>query len=78
MIVATTDRIPGYRILQVLGVVRGIVVRSPTIGQNLVGAVESFFGGNIQSYENVCEEARKDASERMVRHAQSLAADAVL
>lgn len=78
MIVATTDRIPGFRITAVLGIVRGVVVRSPSIGQGIAGALENVFGGNIKAYDSVCEEARKEAAERMVRHAQDLAADAVL
>jgi len=70
MIVATTDRIPGFRITAVLGIVRGVVVRSPSIGQGIAGALENVFGGNIKAYDNVCEDARKEAAERMVRHAR--------
>ena len=78
MHVATTDRIPGHRIIEVLGVTQGIVVRAPTISQGFTGSIERVFGGNIQAYQTVCEAARKDAFERMIQNARGLGANAVI
>ena len=47
VIVTTGTDIVGYRIIEYLGVVRGIVVRSPNIGQSLVGAFKQIVGGNM-------------------------------
>ena len=61
-----------------LGIVRGIVVRSPTIAQGFLGGLKQVVGGNIESYAKVCEAAREEAFERMVLHAEERSADAVI
>ncbi len=81
IIVTTGDSVDGYRIRAYLGVVRGIAVRAPTPGQG-IRALGQVLSGNIQAswqmYEQVCEAARDDAFQRMVRHAEERHADAVI
>ena len=78
MIVTTGNEVSGYVITEYLGVVRGIVVRSPSIGQGILGSLKSIVGGNIESYANVCESAREEAYQRMVRHAEERGANAII
>ena len=78
MIVTTGNEVAGRQIAQYLGVVRGIVVRSPTILQGLRGSLKQFVGGNIESYVQVCDDARKHAYELLVQHAREVGADAVV
>lgn len=78
MIVTTGNEITGHSIAAYIGIVRGIVVRSPNIAQGLLGGLKQIVGGNIESYAQVCEVAREEAYERMVRHAQEKGADAVI
>ena len=78
MIVTTGNDCPGHRITEFLGIVRGIVVRSPGIKQGILGGLKQFVGGNIESFAKVCEQAREDAFERMVQHAEELRADAII
>ena len=78
MIVTTGNDIAGRTIKTYLGVVRGIVVRSPSITQGIMGGLKQFVGGNIESYATVCEQARQEAFDRMVTHAGELGADAVI
>ncbi len=78
MIVTTANDAAGYRVTEYLGVVRGIVVRAQTITQGLRGAFASVFGGNIVAYEEVCEQARKDAFRRMLDHARDMGANAIV
>jgi uncharacterized protein YbjQ (UPF0145 family) len=78
MIVTTGNEVAGYAITSYLGIVRGIVVRSPNIAQGLMGGLKSIIGGNIESYANACETAREHAYERMVQHAEEHGADAVI
>jgi uncharacterized protein YbjQ (UPF0145 family) len=78
MIVTTGNEVAGHSIADYLGIVRGIVVRSPTLGQGFLGGLQQMVGGNIDSYAEVCEAAREDAYERMVQHAQERGADAVI
>ena len=78
MFVTTTFDIEGFRIREYLGVVRGIVVRSPTIPQGIFGGLKSLIGGHIGAYTQMCEQARQDAFELMVQHAQQLGANAII
>ncbi|HTF32765.1 MAG TPA: YbjQ family protein [Myxococcota bacterium] len=78
MVVTTGNEVGGRSITSWLGIVRGIVVRSPSIRQGLLGGLRQIIGGNIERYAEVCEKAREDAFERMVQHAQQIGADAVI
>mgnify|MGYP003339864263 CR=1 FL=1 len=61
MYVTTTLDFAGYRIKEYKGVVRGIVVRAPTISQGIMGGLKQIIGGNIGAYTEMCEQARKEA-----------------
>ena len=50
MIVTTSNEVEGYRIESYLGLVRGIVVRSPSIAQGLMGGLKQIVGGNIETF----------------------------
>ncbi|HKI34843.1 MAG TPA: YbjQ family protein [Gemmataceae bacterium] len=78
MIVTTGNEIAGHSIAGYVGIVRGIVVRSPSIAQGFLGGLKQMVGGNIEAYAEVCEAAREEAYERMVQHARERGADAVL
>ena len=70
--------IPGFRVLQNIGVARGIVVRSRSVVGNLAGAFQTLFGGNITIYTNLCEQARTQAYRMMCDHAEANGANAVI
>ncbi len=74
----TTFDLPGYRVTQSLGVVRGIIVRSRSIIGNFGAAIQLIFGGNITIYPRLCEHARSDAYELMIRHAYELGAQGIV
>jgi uncharacterized protein YbjQ (UPF0145 family) len=78
MLVSTGNEIAGRSIIDYVGIVRGIVVRSPNIAQGFLGGLKQIVGGNIESFAQVCESAREEAYERMVQHAQERGADAVI
>jgi uncharacterized protein YbjQ (UPF0145 family) len=78
MIVTTGNDVAGHSITNYIGIVRGIVVRSPSIAQGFFGGLKQIVGGNIESYAQVCEAAREEAYQRMVQHAQERGADAVI
>jgi uncharacterized protein YbjQ (UPF0145 family) len=78
MIVTTCNEVRGRPISKYVGIVRGIVVRSPGIGQGLAGSLQQFLGGNIEAYAEVCEEARQEALKRMIEQASKLGATAVV
>ena len=78
MLVVTTNDLPGYRVVKHLGVVRGLAVRSRSIVGNVGAAIQIFFGGNITLYTRLAEQARQEAYELLVEHAQAIGANAVL
>jgi uncharacterized protein YbjQ (UPF0145 family) len=79
LIVTTGNDVAGRRIVHYLGVVRGLVVRSPGFGQRFTGSLTAAFsGGNIREFEDVCEEGRREAYARMVDHAGDKGADAII
>jgi uncharacterized protein YbjQ (UPF0145 family) len=78
MIVTTGNEVAGHAIGNYVGIVRGIVVRSPSIAQGFFGGLKQIVGGNIEAYAEVCEAAREEAYERMVQHARERGADAVI
>jgi uncharacterized protein YbjQ (UPF0145 family) len=78
LLVTTGNEVAGYQIAQYLGIVRGIVVRSPSISQGFLGGLKQIVGGNIEVYAEVCEAARREAYDRMVQHALDVDAQAVI
>lgn len=78
MIVSTTFTLEGYRIREYRGVVRGIIVRAPTISQGILGGLKSIVGGQIGAYTEMCEQARQQAFDLLVRHAREIGANAIL
>lgn len=76
--ITTTFNFEGYRITKYLGVVRGIVVRAPTISQGILGGLKSIVGGQIGAYTEMCEQTRQQAYDLLIDHATQMGANAVL
>jgi len=78
MIIATTENIANYRVVQTLGQCFGVVVRSRGIGGNIMAGLRSLIGGEITEYTQMLEEARRHATDRMVANATLMGANAVI
>ena len=78
MIVTTSTSLEGYKVIQHLGVVRGIIVRSRSLLGNIAGVFQTLFGGNITIYTELCERTREDAFNLMVTHAEQQKANAII
>jgi uncharacterized protein YbjQ (UPF0145 family) len=78
MPVTTTFTIEGFQIREYKGVVRGIIVRSPTIAQGILGGLKNIIGGKIGAYTQMCEQARQQAFELLIEHAQKMGANAIV
>ncbi|MGO8816849.1 MAG: YbjQ family protein [Terriglobia bacterium] len=76
--VTTTFTFEGFRIREYKGIVRGIIVRSPTILQGIVGGLKNIVGGSIGAYTEMCEQARLQAYELLLQHATEMGANAVV
>ncbi len=78
MQVTTTFTIEGKQIVEYKGLVRGIIVRAPTITQGILGGLKNIIGGRIGAYTQMCEQARQQAYESMLEHARALGANAIV
>jgi uncharacterized protein YbjQ (UPF0145 family) len=74
----TAFDIKGYNIVRNLGVVRGILVRSRSIFGSIGAGLQTLVGGNITILSELCEKTREDAFNIMMRHAESLGANAII
>ncbi|MFA5993036.1 MAG: YbjQ family protein [Candidatus Pacearchaeota archaeon] len=75
---STSFEIEGYKVVKTLGIVRGIIVRSRSLIGNIGAGIQSLFGGNITLYTELCERARKESFEMLLKHAEELGANAVI
>lgn len=76
--ITTAFELPGYRIVRNLGIVRGITVRSRSVVGNMVGGLQTIFGGNITVYTELCEHARQEAFDLLIQHAAQMGANALV
>ncbi len=74
----TAFEVPGKRITKNLGLARGIVVRSRSIVGTIAGGLQTIVGGNITMFTTLCEQARKEAYELMLKNAEDMGANAVI
>lgn len=75
---STSFEISGYRIVETLGVVRGIMVRSRSIVGLTVAGLQTLIGGRISMFTQLCERTRGEAFELMVQHAVDMGANGVI
>lgn len=78
MIIATTEEIPGKKIVQVLGVSRGSTVRARNVGSDIFAGLKNLVGGEISEYTKLQADAREEAMQRMQKDAEKMGADAVV
>ena len=78
MIVVTTDFIPGKKIVEVVGLVRGNTIRARHLGKDILAALKGMVGGEIEEYTKMLGESREQCLDRMVENARELNADAVI
>jgi uncharacterized protein YbjQ (UPF0145 family) len=74
----TAFALDGYRIVESLGVVLGITVRSRSIFGLIGASFETLRGGRIDRFVTLCERTRSDAFELMIQHAEQHGANAVV
>src|SRR3977135_2148902 len=77
-LVTTAFTLDGYRIVQSLGLVRGIVVRSRSIFGTIGAGLQTIVGGNITLLTNLCERTRAEAFDLMLQHAAEIGGNAVV
>ena len=74
----TTFSFEGHRIVEYKGLVRGVVVRAPTISQGIMGSLKNIVGGKIGAFQQMCETTRGEALDQLLEHAVEIGGNAVV
>ncbi len=77
MVIVTTDFITGHE-LETIALVKGSCIQTVHAGKDIMNSLKTLVGGELTSYTEMMEKARKTATERMIAEANSLKADAVI
>ena len=77
MLLLNIEYIPGKKI-EALGIAKGSVVQSKNFGKDFMAGMKTLVGGEIESYREMIEDARRVATDRMAAEAEALGADAVI
>ena len=78
MLVSTTNDLAGHEIVEVLGEVMGLTVRSRNIGSQLGAGFKSILGGELKGMTKALVDSRKQVMERMVEEAEAKGANAII
>jgi uncharacterized protein YbjQ (UPF0145 family) len=76
--VTTCESVPGKRIVEYLGLARGCTTRGAALQEDVIAQMKNWVGGEIPEYTKVFAECREEALDRMLDHARSLGANAIV
>src|SRR5271163_5159122 len=78
VIIVTTNDIPGYEVVQVLGEVFGLIVRARNVFSNFGASLRTLFGGEVGGYTTLLTDSRNQALDRLRTAARERGGNAVL
>jgi uncharacterized protein YbjQ (UPF0145 family) len=78
MLIATTNELAGHEIVEVLGEVFGLTVRSRNLGSQLGAGLKSIVGGELRGMTKALVESRSQVIQRMVEEAEAKGANAIV
>src|SRR6266542_3534844 len=78
MLVTISTHLEGYKVVQQLGVVRGIIVRSRNVFGSIGASIQTLFGGNITLFTELCDKTRQEAFNLMLQNAKQAGANAII
>ncbi len=78
VIIVTTNDIPGYEVVQVLGEVFGLIVRARNVFSNFGASLRTLFGGEVGGYTTLLTDSRNQAIERLRTATRERGGNAVL
>ena len=67
----TSNYVPGYTINKVIDMVYRITVRSRGVEGNILAGLRRISGGKIKEYTEMAHQARQQALNRLMEHAES-------
>jgi uncharacterized protein YbjQ (UPF0145 family) len=78
VIITTCDEIPGKKIVEVIGLVKGNTIRARHLGRDIMATLRNIVGGEVVDYTKMIAESREQAIDRMVAEAQKKGANAIV
>lgn len=78
MILCTMDSIPGFEVLECLGMVKGNTVRATHFGNDFIAGLRNMVGGEVSEYTKLMAESREQSIDRMIAAAEELGANAII
>lgn len=78
MLMCTTDSVPGLRIVEVLGLVKGNTIRARDIGHDIMAHLKNLVGGEVIEYTKMLAETREQCLDRLETEAKALGANAIV
>jgi uncharacterized protein YbjQ (UPF0145 family) len=78
MLLSNLEIVPGRRIVKHLGLVQGSTVRSKHLGRDIMAGLKNIVGGELKGYTELLQEARQEATDRMIRQSEAAGANAIL
>ncbi len=78
MIITNIESIPGRSISEHYGLVQGSTIRAKHVGRDLMAGLKNLVGGELKGYTELMQEARQQATDRMVEQARELGANAII
>ena len=78
MILTNVESIPGKTIVEHFGLVSGSTVRAKHVGKDILAGLKNIIGGELKSYTELLQESRLQSTNRMIKQAQQLGANAIV
>lgn len=78
ILMSNTEFIPGKTIVKSLGIVNGSTVRAKNVFKDIGAGLKNIVGGELKAYTELLQEARTEATNRMLADAASRGANAVV
>ena len=78
MILTNIESVPGMNIVEHFGLVQGSTIRAKHVGRDIMASLKNIIGGELKGYTELLKESRKEATERMVKQAEQVGANAIV
>lgn len=78
MILTTSSTVAGKQIVKTLGIARGNTIRARHVGRDIMAALKTIVGGEIEEYTKMMAESREQSIDRMTAEARAMGANAVV
>jgi uncharacterized protein YbjQ (UPF0145 family) len=78
IIVTNIETVPGMRVVEHFGLVSGSTIRAKHVGRDIMASLKNIVGGELKGYTQLLSESRSQATQRMVKQATELGANAIV